>query len=770
MRIKSLSLFLILLILSPLAAGQSIAEKKATIENGGIYFDLTSADALKEVNLTLAELRGELKELHIEGSKLYQNDHENKEDFTALLKQITLVKEQIREVELLWKKEGTNSAKDEQYGLMNAPDLLLSQFIMDYGSSDYLYIIPPEMEHLRLHISSNIPIPKESWQECLECILSRYGIAIKTINLYIKELYFSSNNYSGLAAITDSIEELSLMPAKAQVCFVMSDEESDPRSALLFFRKFCNLQTTSVELFGGRVFILSSVDTIQELFKLYSFVKTKTGKQELQLVTLDKLEATEMASILQIAFNEGPYPADDSNLRIMPLHSLTHSLVLAGSKEEIKKAKRIIEDIESNLQNPDENTLFWYTVKHSDAKELAAVVAQVYDLLIDAPLATLNNAKIDAKIAEVKKTVSKEEKESKELGVAPGKITAPKLKTAEGSVSSHHNFVVDPKTGAIMMVVKRDLLVHIKQLLKKLDVPKKMVQIEVLLFEKKMENHSKCGLNLLKIGSAAAHTLASGATFYNGILEFFISRDKGSGIPAYDLAYNFLLGQEDVQINASPSVTTMNQTPATIAIVEEISIDAGSDEKKNRIFNRAQYGITLLITPTINMDTCEEEGQFITLETDITFDTTKNSSNDRPDVTRRHIKNHVRIKDGETIILGGLRRKNQEDKKDSIPFLGEIPGLGKLFSCTETNDSSTEMFIFITPKILSDPIESAENARLAALTKRAGDLPEFLEELDISKDKQKRKLFERSLTALFGRKEEVSKKSRTNQGEYDGRG
>src|SRR5262249_17212305 len=135
-----------------------------------------------------------------------------------------------------------------------------------------------------------------------------------------------------------------------------------------------------------------------------------------------------------------------------------------------------------------------------------------------------------------------------------------------------------------------------------------------------------------------------------GILEFLVSRAKNGWMPAYDLAYQFMLGQEDVQINASPSVTTLNQTPATIAIVEELSIDSGAHEKKGRVYTRAQYGITIQITPTINageeLNSCESEEDapgFVILETDITFDTPKKSANDRPDVIRRHIKNHVRI-------------------------------------------------------------------------------------------------------------------------------
>ena len=322
------------------------------------------------------------------------------------------------------------------------------------------------------------------------------------------------------------------------------------------------------------------------------------------------------------------------------------------------------------------------------------------------------------------------------------------------------------------MVVEEGALNKIKELLKKLDVPKKMVQIEVLLFEKKVSNQNKFGLNLLRVGSAASDKDSKGASFGEkaaGIMEFLISHGKSSAIPAFDLAYKFLLGQDDVQINASPSVLAVNQTPATIAIVEEISISTSneSDDKKSKtMYSRAQYGITLQITPTINVGEDGQEEGFVTLDTDITFDTTSRQSLDRPDVTRRHIKNHVRIADGQTVILGGLRRKTTDDHKDSIPFLGEIPGLGKLFSMTDLNDSSTEMFLFITPKIIYDPVEDLEKMKKEELCRRVGDVPEYLRALVDARKNEKKRLCEGGLTALFGR---PGLESKALKREYDGK-
>ena len=86
-----------------------------------------------------------------------------------------------------------------------------------------------------------------------------------------------------------------------------------------------------------------------------------------------------------------------------------------------------------------------------------------------------------------------------------------------------------------------------------------------------------------------------------------------------------------------------------------------------------------------------------------------------------------------------------------VPFLGELPGVGKLFSITKMEDASTEMFIFITPRIVPDKLDEFRKMRQNTVNKRPGDVPEFLEELIQSREKEKRKLFEGSMKLLLGR-------------------
>ena len=217
--------------------------------------------------------------------------------------------------------------------------------------------------------------------------------------------------------------------------------------------------------------------------------------------------------------------------------------------------------------------------------------------------------------------------------------TAPSIDKKEAA--SFGNFIVDNKSTSLLMVVRREELPKIKSLLKKLDVPKRMVQLDVLLVEKKIADQKQIGINLLEFGTNSSGEKTSQVTFDNnhnapfkGILSYMFSKNKGS-TPAMNLTYNFLLAQEDIRINANPSVLAINQTAATVSIVEEISIENGaipvqitstSGVTYEKSFTRAQYGTTIVLTPTIHlgdMEDPENEGHpgFVSLQTNLEFDT-----------------------------------------------------------------------------------------------------------------------------------------------------
>jgi len=787
---RKIQRFTLLLCLVCVAIGaQTIAEKKAGLKSGGDDLDTPQQQLLKNVNEDITDRQKLLKELYAQVDDLYQSGA-NEEDFRSLVEEIAKVKREIGAVEEVWREQAEDPQDSEDYALWHQPETTIDQLIIDYGSQEYVYLIPPELGAIKVGVSSNLPVPKASWDDMLNFILGENGVGIKQLNPYLRQLIPLENDLSGLSYITSSRKELQAFPENSRVAMVLTPETSDVHRLYNFLLKFSDSKRVQMQLFGGSIFVVGHVNAVQELLKLYDFTARGYGDTDYRFVALTKIQAEEMASILNAVFNK---PASKSKKskgdskdsgsdgpQVIALPNVARGLFLLGSQRELAKAEEIIREVEMQLGEVREKTVFWYVAKHSDASELADVLDRVYALIEDTQLEKDGEAEdSDRAIQDVV---------SRGVPVYGGALTIvnpatvqPNLFDKEKSKDKRHNFIVDEKTGAIVMVVETDILPKIKDLLKRLDVPKKMVKIDVLLFEKRMSGTNKIGLNLLRLGDDASNVNQNGLTWFGcsgsnkGILEYTLSRMTGSSrLPAYDLAYNFLMSQEDIQINASPSVTTINQTPAEIAVVDEISLnsavyeDTGDNSRLREAYARMQYGIIIKVTPTIHSSHDDRgEVDHITLATDVTFDQVQASSNSRPDVTRRHITNEVRVADGETIILGGLRRKTQQDGRESIPFLGEIPGVGKLFSCTEMQDSSTEMFVFITPTIIEDTSEVLERIRCEELTKRPGDTPEVLRCLIEAKEMERGFLFEQGMQMFLGRPKEWC--IPTCCGEYDGR-
>ena len=114
---------------------------------------------------------------------LYQNNAPP-EQYQFLLEQINQQKRYLTHLEKSWRDIVSKGNQTEGYGLWHAPETTLEQLIIDYGSQDYVYLIPPEVGSIKLSIDSNLPIPRASWGEMLELILAQNGVGVRNLNPY----------------------------------------------------------------------------------------------------------------------------------------------------------------------------------------------------------------------------------------------------------------------------------------------------------------------------------------------------------------------------------------------------------------------------------------------------------------------------------------------------------------------------------------------------------------------------------------------------------
>lgn len=752
--------FLLFFILSStFAFPYTIEDKKRELsanKDQEAYSEQDQHTLLKNLNATLQE------EYQKAAKRLESSS--SREDFQDAHKKIATLKEEIKDLETTWKiaqREDVN--KDgEISGFWELGETSISKLIIEYGSSDALYVIPPDIASQKLTMHCLLSIPKESWPKMIDLILTQNNIGVKESGPFVKHLFHLKDDFMNVDAITSDRDYLSLLEPTKRAIFIYSPPMESIKPTFYFFEKFKNSKTTFIYQVGPKIAIAGLVKDVSKLLSLADNVWEQSNQRISKIITPNKITPEDAVKLLKSYFG-GLTDYSRPTISMKGGNGLSafalkneNSLVIIGSKQNVDKAETILKETEAQVNDPTDLTLYWHTCNHCKPIELSETLSKVYRSLISC------SVEKSSKTSLTKNRSYPTHGHPAYGGQLPPTYTQDKVqnnKQKKGTEKAE-NFFPFPATGSLLMVVRKDTLGKIKEVIKKLDTPKKMVEIEVLLCERRVDNSSKSGINLLKLAGGASGTDSQSFSFNDpnnktsGLMEFLFSKvaDTKNSIPAIDLGYNFLLSQEDIMVTASPSTTTLNQVPTTLAITDQISINSGANGKNVSSYQREDFGITITLTPTIHdKDPDDPLGSaYITLENDIRFDTITSQDNERPSVHKRHITNTVRIPDGETVIIGGLRSTTTEESNQKIPFLGEIPGFAKIFGSTTTSQKNSEMFIFIKPRLIEDPATDLLRIREERLRRRPGDTEALLSRINESKRFNEKMRFEKSVNLLFG--------------------
>lgn len=158
-----------------------------------------------------------------------------------------------------------------------------------------------------------------------------------------------------------------------------------------------------------------------------------------------------------------------------------------------------------------------------------------------------------------------------------------------------------------------------------------------------------------------------------------------------------LVDKGQAEIRANPRLATLEGQPASIFVgrKEYFVVDLSSGTTVSRTLQTVDVGVTLNVIPYVT----DQQEITVTIEPEVSE---LNSAGDAtlPSISRRTAKATIRVKDGDTIVIGGLRQQNKFTKRTKIPFLGDLPIIGYFFSSTSTVTTTSEVVILITPHIL----------------------------------------------------------------------
>lgn len=300
------------------------------------------------------------------------------------------------------------------------------------------------------------------------------------------------------------------------------------------------------------------------------------------------------------------------------------------------------------------------------------------------------------------------------------------IKDKQNSLLSDKGKVsVDVRTNTIWIQDTGTKIEEVRELIKKLDVPVKQVQIEARIVEVSKDFSQDLGIRWgvskpthLSGTLNGANQMAQGiapasVTPYTSRLNLDLAAIPASGAtPAsvgialaklgngilLDLELSALESEGRAELISSPRLITTNQQAAVIESGQEIPYQASTSSGATAVaFKKAV--LSLKVTPQITPDSK------ILMELQINQDRpSPERFNGVPAIITKEIQTNVLVNNGQTIVLGGIYKQDKNRSLTRIPFFGELPVVGPFFRNKQIILSNDELLIFITPRIITNSL------------------------------------------------------------------
>ncbi len=415
-------------------------------------------------------------------------------------------------------------------------------------------------------------------------------------------------------------------------------------------------------------------------------------------------------------------------IQFVPIERQNAVLVITAQPAYLDKAAIWIERLDQG-QEGDSQRAYVYWVQNGNAKDLAAVLTEVYGGGAQVPTVvppTLAPGLTPAELrsypgttrtsllteAAPEPTIVEPQPTTPEAP-AVSRAAAPLDLAAEEGVAlggtENIRFVADERNNALLIMATPSQYRRVLTTLRQLDVVPLQVLVEATIAEVTLNDDLEYGLQwFFSLGNSTIRfsELAAGVInpFFGGFSYIFNSDDAR-------VVLNALTSITDVRVISAPQLLVLDNEPARLQVGDQVPIVTQQAtsviDPESPLVNTVEYrdtGVILEIIPHVNAS------GLIILEivqevSDVAETIT--SGIDSPTIQQRQITSTVAVQTGETVALGGLIRDRHTEGVTGIPLVSEIPILGNLFKTTSDNDDRTELLILLTPRV----IRNSQDAR-----------------------------------------------------------
>lgn len=433
----------------------------------------------------------------------------------------------------------------------------------------------------------------------------------------------------------------------------------------------------------------------------------QAGDKEVEVVELKNASAAEMVRIVD-ALNKTT-DAKNTPAFLQPklvADERTNSILISGDPKVRQRLRRLIGQLDIEMATKGNNRVQY--LKYAKAEDLVDVLKGVSDNL----------------------------QKEKQAGTKSGSTA----NRTEVMIAAHQD------TNALVLTAPPDIMKALLEVISQLDIRRAQVLIEALIVELADVDGANLGVQWGSVnGGSVVQFSNTGASIGSVMVGMEEAKDKKTTETRVDAdgnpynvettttgdfsklasalsgvqgaAVGIALGdwtalitavssQSNSNILSSPSITVMDNGEASFIVGEEVPVLTGSTAGSNnsnpfQTVDRKEVGIKLKVVPQIN------EGNSVQLNIEQEVSNVL-GANGAVDVrfAKRQLNTSVMIQDGQMLVLGGLIDERAAESESKVPFLGDIPYLGRLFTSTSTTVEKKNLMVFIKPTIIRDGMTS----------------------------------------------------------------
>lgn len=269
-------------------------------------------------------------------------------------------------------------------------------------------------------------------------------------------------------------------------------------------------------------------------------------------------------------------------------------------------------------------------------------------------------------------------------------LKADQMKSSLGTILPESQIRIESAHNSLILMGSDEEYSKVRDVLSELDVPQKQV-----MFEAQVVEITKSDLNNLGVRWQWGNFPSSSGNEMVGVIPV---GPQGSSTN-FRATIDAIVNNENAKILANPHVATLDGQTARILIGDRLPVETKFVENgvQQIAVTYIDVGIKLEVTPWVNEDGIITTKLLPEISTNIA------AAGNNPSIRTRQAETTLRVKNGETIVIGGLIQKEDRKNVTKVPLLGDIPIIGNLFKSTSIEKRETELTIFITPTILDNP-------------------------------------------------------------------